>query len=183
VRLTGRPWIDGIDRLRRMLQLRREGGGQSGVEYGWRWVHRDASSRVLLQLVFEYPESTEVSLWYSGAAPGPEVVDGLRLQVAAAADRAGLGVAAVIPGPAPDAGTWERLGSPAAGAADLDEVWARLGVDAQTPAELRRGLLLAVIMSSAWAAPAPLLRSQAFEYLLGHPVVGRDLPGLKDTWL
>ena len=183
VRLVGDVSIDARETIQRILKLRREGYGASGVDDGWRYVRRDAESRVLLQMYEYFPDAVEIVLLYDGQRPDDQMVEGLALQAAAAAVKAGLTVAAAEPTPMPDPATWERLGGPAAGAAGLDEAWSRLGVTAETPYELKRGLLMAAIMSSAWADPARLLRNEAYEFLIGIPVEGTSAPGLYDRWL
>jgi hypothetical protein len=167
----------------RILGLRREGGGLSSHEYGWRYVRRDARGKVLLQLL-RYLESSDVVLYYDGPAPDADTLEGVWLQVGAAVAKAGLRVADAQPRAMPDAATWDRLGARAAGAADLVQAWDRLGVTPDTAPELRRGLLLAAVMSSAWPDRPELLRRQAFEYLIGIEVTARgSQPGIKDTWL
>ncbi|OLB75108.1 MAG: hypothetical protein AUI14_21655 [Actinobacteria bacterium 13_2_20CM_2_71_6] len=167
VRMAGKLAVEARDTIGRILALHPENGGLSGLEYGWRYLRRDGTGRALVQLFFEDPDVTDVVLWYDGDVPDDDTVDGLRLQIGAVAAKAGLSIAAADPPPMPDEDTWERLGADAAGAANLDELWTRLSVPEGTALELRRGLLLAAMMSSAWTAPAPLLRTQALKFLTG----------------
>jgi hypothetical protein len=165
--------------MQRILNMRRE--GLTGRECGWRYLRRDSAGKVLLQMYHEYPDKTEVVLLYDREPPDEATLEGVRLQLCAAAAKAGLGVERAEP--MPDAATWERLGAPAAGAADLDEAFSLLGVTAETPLELRRGLLLATTMSSAWREPATRLRNEVFEYLIGIEVRAHASPGPQDHWL
>jgi hypothetical protein len=184
LRLRGSLTVEERDTVRRMLRMHRESGGASGRESGWRYVRRDAEGVTLLQLLDRYQEDAELILYRDGAPTDPKTLEGVRLQLGAAATRIGVPVIDAEPLAVPDRATWERLGAPATGAADLAEVWTRLDVDGAAPIEWKRGLLHAVVLSSAWREPAPLLRSQVFEYLIGVAVTDRARePGLKDNWL
>lgn len=163
----------------RILGLRRDG---SGAELGWRYLRRDRTGKLLLQLM-EWPHAAELVLFHDREAPTDAIVEACLLQIGAAVAKAGLTVTESIPLPVPGELEWERLGGRMRGARDLDELWAKLGIPDTTPSEVRRGRLLAAIMSSAWRNAPTTLRGQARNFLLGLPTDRSVSFGQNDQWL
>lgn len=164
----------------RILGLRRDGGG---AELGWRYVRRDRTGKLLLQLMEWWPHAAELVLFYDRDAPDEAIVEACLLQIGAAVAKAGLTVTESIPLPVPGELECERLGGRMRGARDLDELWAKLGVLDSAPSEVRRGRLLAAIMSSAWRNAPTTLRGQARNFLLGLPADWSVSLGPNDEWL
>jgi hypothetical protein len=181
VRLAASLSVDERELVGRILQLRRE--RPIGTERGWRYVRRDRTGKVLLQLLEWWPEAAELVVLYDREAPDAAIVQACLLEIGAAVAKAGLTVTGSSPLPVPGEPEWERLGSPVRGARDLDELWARLGTPASASYEVRRGRLLAAIMSSAWRDIPDVLRGQARDFLLGLPADRPSPLGLNDRWL
>jgi ABC-type spermidine/putrescine transport system permease subunit II len=157
-------------RLQRLLNLRRELAGPSGIEYGWRYVDWDSSGNAQLLQLFDYPDTgVEVALLFDRRPPSQEVVAGCWLQVQVAAGQVGMTVAKVRPEVVREVSEpdWAALARQAATAQTLPELLPAIGCTSHTPYELTRGRLLAVSTRSEWKEAGAQLRRQVEDYLLG----------------
>ena len=171
-RLQGRLKVGVRDRLQRGLHLRREPGGVSGNEFGWRYVRFDPpAGSQLLQLYDDPDAGTEIALLVDREPPSEEVVAGCRLQIEITATLAGMTVAGQHPEPAEvTADDWGALAGRAAGAESFPDLLRVVGSSDETAYELTRGRLLAVTSRPEWMAASPQLRRQADNLMLGLPV-------------
>jgi hypothetical protein len=172
-RLGGWLDVDALHRLQGGLHLRRELGGVSGSEFGWRYVRWDPpTGSELLQLYDDPAAGTEIALLFDRQPPTEEVVAGCRLQIEVAAAQARMTLAEQHPEPAGEATThdWAAVARRAAGAETLSELFRVLGWSNETAYELTRGRLLVVTNQPEWTAAQPRLRQQAEDLLLGLPV-------------
>lgn len=168
-RTAGRLAVATLDQLQRALDLRRERGGVSGTESGWRYVRWDPpGNSALLQLLDDPATGTELVLLFDGQPPAGDVVAGCRLQIAVAAAEAGMTLA--DGGTDEAVGDWSDVARRAAMAATLPELLAVIGCSAATAYELTRGRLLAVTRRPEWRAASPGLRQQVDDVLLDLPV-------------
>ena len=138
--------VTAMDTVHTALGLRREYGGDSGAERGWRYLQRDPSGLVLLQLLWTFQADTAdiVVLADEHTTPDPATLWGCQLQTAAAAAMAGLVAGQPhpsIPGPDPlPASATARLED----LRSLDELWQRHPAHTRDR-ELARGLLLTAL--------------------------------------
>lgn len=82
--------VDEVDKLGRALELRRELGGMSGTEFGWRYLRRDPEGSLLWQLFGR--DDGELALFYDTDPPTGKMVEECRLRAEQAAARAGLAI-------------------------------------------------------------------------------------------
>ncbi|MBO0808068.1 MAG: hypothetical protein J2P32_07180, partial [Actinobacteria bacterium] len=140
------------------LGLRREsGGGRVPAECGWRFLQRDRSRWILLQMLWNRPEDeVQVVVYDDQPDTDPALLHACRLQVAAAATMAGLTWKTQEPPPRPGELSTADIAARAADVENIDQLWQRF--DARDASkELKRAILLAALapLVSAYSTQMP----------------------------
>ena len=100
-RFGGLLSVDPREELQRAFGLRREFGGLSGTEYGWRYVRWDRpGGRILAQLHDRAGIGTDLVLSYDRRPPSPRTVEEFVRTAEGAAARTGMTVERIVRSPA-----------------------------------------------------------------------------------